>query len=59
MIRVHTIFWTSNLEQYSCIKKIDTFKIEIRKWKQTNYPCRLCKTYAKDLGFINISQNVC
>ena len=38
------------------IKSFDTFKTEIRKWKPTNFWCRLCKTYIKDLGFINISQ---
>ena len=29
---------------------------QIRKWKPTNCSCKLCKTYVKDLGFINISQ---
>ena len=33
---------------------IHAFKEEIKKWKQKNYPCRLCKTYVPNVGFIYI-----
>ena len=32
---------------------LDIFKGKIRKWKPANYPCRLCKKYIPNLGFIN------
>ena len=28
------------------------FKKEIKKWKPLNCPCRICKTFIPDLGFI-------
>ena len=37
-------------------KSLFTFKKEIKKWKPDKCPCRLCKTYIKDLGFIEISE---
>ena len=39
------------------LKKISTlveFKQNIKKWKPTNCPCRLCKVYIQNLGFIEI-----
>ena len=38
------------------IKHFDTFNTEIRKWKPKNCWWKLCKTYVKDLSFLNISQ---
>ena len=32
---------------------LDIFKGKIRKWKPINCPCRLCKKYISNLGFIN------
>ena len=32
---------------------LDTFKSKIRKWKPINCPCRLCKKYIPNLGFID------
>ena len=48
------VIWDNIPIEIKSIKKINTFKTEIRKWKPTNCSCRLCKTYVKDLGFINI-----
>ena len=31
---------------------LSTFKEKIKKWVPLNCPCRLCKHYVKDLGFI-------
>ena len=35
-------------------KSLFIFKKEIRKWKPDKCLCRLCKTYVKDLGFVEI-----
>ena len=32
---------------------LDIFKGKIQKWKPINCPCRLCKKYIPNLGFIN------
>ena len=32
---------------------LDVFKGKIQKWKPINCPCRLCKKYTPNLGFIN------
>ena len=37
------------------IRQIDTFsgfEKAIKKWKPTNYPCRICKTYIPSVGFL-------
>ena len=37
------------------IRQIDTFsgfKKAIKKWKPTNFPCRICKTYIPSVGFL-------
>ena len=37
-------------------KTLYCFKKEIKKWKTGNCPCRLCKIYIKDLGFVQITK---
>ena len=37
------------------IRQIDTFsgfKKAIKKWKPSNCPCRICKTYIPSVGFL-------
>ena len=39
----------------SMIQEIDTlsgFKKAIKKWKPTNCPCRICRTYIPNVGFL-------
>ena len=31
---------------------LDEFKINLKKWIPTNCPCKICKLYVKDIGFI-------
>ena len=40
------------------IKKfsLSKFTKKIRKWKPVKCPCRLCKTYIRDLGFVVVSK---
>ena len=42
-------------ENLKAITSIDNFKIEVRKWVPESCPCRLCKTYVSQLGFVSIS----
>ena len=48
--------WTMVPDRIKMLKSLHSFKIEIRKWKPISCPCRLCKTYIKDLGFIKVQQ---
>ena len=34
---------------------VATFKKGIKKWKRKNCPCRLCKKYVSNLGFITVT----
>ena len=34
------------------IKNNDVSKREIKKWKPVEYPCRICRTFVPNLGFI-------
>ena len=34
------------------IKTLSGFKIAIKEWKPSNCPCRLCKTYISQVGFL-------
>ena len=34
------------------------FKSRIKTWATDNCPCRLCKPFVKDLGFIEIFPNL-
>lgn len=34
------------------LASLSSFKKAIRKWKPSNYPCRLCKKYAQNVGFL-------
>ena len=33
---------------------LTVFKAEIKSWTTNNFPCRLCKIFVKDLGFVEI-----
>ena len=39
----------------ACAKELDStdkFKIAIKKWKQESCPCRLCKVYPQNIGYL-------
>ena len=36
------------------ICSLEKFKLTIKKWKPINCPCRLCKDYVPNLGFVNL-----
>ena len=35
-------------------ENVNIFKSNIKSWKPENCPCRLCRLYAVDLGFIEL-----
>ena len=40
------------------LRELNPFQIlksEITAWRPTNGPCRLCKNYIKNLGYVNIA----
>ncbi len=37
------------------LPKLSSFKRQIRLWKPTKCPCRICKYYLAGVGFINVS----
>ena len=41
-------------ENLKTITTFEKFKTEIKKWVPENCPCRLCKTYIPQLGFVNV-----
>ena len=34
------------------VNSIEAFKMKIKKWKPENCPCRLCKVYVQNIGFV-------
>ena len=51
------LFWGPKIREQTPteIKNRDSFvefKKEIRKWKPINCPCRMCKTFTANVGFI-------
>ena len=41
--------FSSELEQ---LEIVNAFKREIKKWKPVNCPCRLCRPYIQNVGFL-------
>ena len=33
---------------------LENFKNKIRRWKPNNFPCRICKNYILNVGFLEI-----
>ena len=46
--------WEIVPESIKTVKSFNLFKKGIKRWRPSNYPCRLCKTYVKDLGFVSV-----
>ena len=52
MLTLGVKFWAlvpKNLRQSRSLK---SFKQGVKKWNPINCPCRLCKTYVQNVGFI-------
>ena len=48
------IIWNSLPTDIRNIDSLEQFISKIKKWKPVNCPCRLCKTYVKNLGFVDV-----
>ena len=46
------IIWNSIPIRIRSIETLTEFKKEIRKWKIENCPCRLCRNYIGNVGFL-------
>ena len=44
--------WNILPDRLKNANSLETFKPEIKKWKPENCPCRLCKSYLQNIGFI-------
>ena len=44
--------WNILPDRLKNANSLETFKSEIKKWKPENCPCRLCKSYLQNIGFI-------
>ena len=50
-----SVIWNSIPAKLREIKSFQVSKSEIKALRPTNYPCRLCKNYIENLGFVNIT----
>ena len=50
-----SVIWNSIPAELRGINSFQVFKSEIKTWPPTNCPCRLCKNYIGNLGFVNIA----
>ena len=46
------LIWQLVPSEFKDLNTVSAFKAAIRKWKPNNCPCRLCKTYIGNVGFI-------
>ena len=44
--------WQLEPSEFKFLNTVSAFKAAIRKWRPKNFPCRLCKTYTGNVGFI-------
>ena len=50
--------WKLAPEEINNASSLLVFKSRIKTWITDNCPCRLCKTFVKDLGFIEVFPNL-
>ena len=44
--------WDLVLLEFKKAKRLDSFKLKIKKWVPFEYTCRLCKIYMQQVGFL-------
>ena len=49
--------WANRTLEYKLANSLTIFKRKIKNWKGENCPCRLCKTYVRELGYIQFSSD--
>ena len=55
IIYFESVIWNSIPAELKGINSFQVFKSEIKAWRLTNCPCRLCKNYIENLGFFNFA----
>ena len=45
--------WGKLPSEYKLTTSFEEFKVKIKKWKRDTSPCRLCKIFQQNLGFVN------
>ena len=45
--------WELTPENIKSSESVDIFKNKIKKWVSEICPCRLCKTYVNQVGYVN------
>ena len=48
------IIWSFVPEENRYVDSLEKFKNKIRRWKLNNCPCRICKNYTPNIGFLEI-----
>ena len=46
------VIWQLVPSEFKDLNTVSAFKAAIKNWEPNNYPCRLCKTYIGNVGFI-------
>ena len=44
--------WDILLDTYKDMPDINGFKLALKRWRLVNCPCRICKVYIADVGFV-------
>ena len=50
--------WKLVPDEIKNASSLSIFKSRIKTWTSDNCPCRPCKTFVKDLGFIEVCLNL-
>ena len=46
------VIWNLIPAEMKYLDSLETFKSKIRMWKPNNCPCRICKNYIPNVGFL-------
>ena len=44
--------WDILLDTCKDLPDLDSFKVALKKWRPVNCPCRICKVYIANVGFV-------
>ena len=44
--------WDILRDTYKNLPDLDSFKVALKKWRPVNCPCRICKVYIANVGFV-------
>ena len=44
--------WDVLPDTYKDVPDLNSFKVALRKWRPVNCPCRICKVYIANVGFV-------